>query len=278
MSSARPLGVPSAGGTSADATSAGVSSVRSPLPGGTVLILGGTGEARELAALLVEGGTRVVSSLAGRVTTPRLPVGEVRIGGFGGVDGLAAYLRETGMRAVVDATHPFARVISGNAAAACTAVGVPLVRLERPGWSQAPGAHDWHWVNGHDAAAETAARLGKRPFLTVGRQSLDRFTGPLADMLAVVRVVDPLDHPLPELWQILRARGPYSEEGERELMRRHAIDVLVTKDSGGALTWPKMAVATAAGIPVVVVRRPGPPPGVPLVATAVAAAAHVGAV
>lgn len=242
---------------------------------GGVLILGGTGEARELAALLVDRGAPVVSSLAGRVSRPRLPVGAVRIGGFGGVDGLAGYLGETGIRAVVDATHPFARVISGNAAAACAAAGVPLQRLERPGWSQAPGADDWHWVDHHDAAAEVTAALGRRPLLTVGRQSLDRFTGPLAHVPALVRVVDPPDHPLPETWQVLRARGPYSEEGERALMESHFVDVLVTKDSGGALTWPKMAVATAAGIPVVVVRRPGPPPGVEVVASAAAAAEWV---
>lgn len=244
---------------------------------GGVLILGGTGEARELAALLVDRGTPVISSLAGRVSKPRLPAGEVRIGGFGGIDGLAAYLREAGIRVVVDATHPFARVISGNAAAACVAAEVSLVRLERPGWSAAPGAEDWHWADGHDAAAEATANLGERPLLTVGRQALDRFTSPLADVPAIVRVVDPPDHPLPERWQVLRARGPYTEEGERALMESHSIDVLVTKDSGGALTWPKMAVATAAGIPVVVVRRPGPPPGVPVVSNATDAAAHVAA-
>ena len=238
------------------------------MAGRPVLILGGTGEARALAELLVEAGVPVVSALAGRVSAPRLPVGEVRIGGFGGIDGLAGYLRESGVRAVVDATHPFARVISGNAASACGAAGVPLLRLERPGWQQAPGAEHWHWVDGHDAAAEATARLGRRPLLTVGRQSLDRFTGPLANVPAVVRVVDPPEHPLPEPWQVLRARGPYTDAGERELMESHGIDVLVTKDSGGALTWPKMAVATAAGIPVVVVRRPGPPPGVTVVDTA----------
>lgn len=242
---------------------------------GGVLILGGTGEARSLAALLVDRGIPVVSSLAGRVSKPRLPVGEVRVGGFGGVDGLAAFLRETGVRAVVDATHPFARIISGNAAAACAATGVPLQRLERPGWSQAPGAESWHWVDSHDSAADAAARLGRRPLLTVGRQSLDRFIGPLADVPAVVRVVDPPDHQLPEQWLVLRARGPYTEDGERALIHRYGIDVLVTKDSGGALTWPKMAVATAAGIPVVVVRRPGPPPGVRVAATAADAARGV---
>ena len=244
---------------------------------GGVLILGGTGEARALAELLVERGLPVVSSLAGRVSKPRLPAGEVRVGGFGGVDGLTGYLRETGVRAVVDATHPFARVISGNAAAACAAAGVPLLRLERPGWSKAPGAADWHWVDGHDEAAEVTARLGRRPLLTVGRQSLDRFTGPLAGVPAVVRVVDPPELALPDRWLVVRARGPYTESGERELMERHGIDVVVTKDSGGSLTWAKMAVATAARIPVVVVRRPGPPPGVTVVVSVADAAAWLAA-
>lgn len=180
-----------------------------------VAILGGTAEARALAAILVDRGHDVVSSLADRVSRPRLPVREVRIGGFGGVDGLAGYLASSGARAVVDATHPFARRISGNAAAACAVAGVPLLRLERPGWSSAPGAEDWHWVDGHVAAAAATARLGSRPLLTVGRQSLETFTGPLAGHAAVARVVDPPGHRLPPAWTLLRTRGPYTADGER---------------------------------------------------------------
>lgn len=238
----------------------------------SVLILGGTAEARDLAVLLQEGGLRFSSSLAGRVARPRLPVGEVRVGGFGGIDGLRRHLTEAGVAAVVDATHPFAAGISANAAAACAAAEVPLLRLERPGWAAAPGADGWHWVDDHDEAAATASRVGRRPFLTIGRQSLDKFVGPLAEHHALVRVVDPPEVGLPASWRLLLNRGPYSVEGERELFADHGVDVLVTKDSGGGHTWSKMAVADELGVPVVVVRRPGSAPGVPVVDSAAAAA------
>ncbi|AWH94300.1 cobalt-precorrin-6A reductase [Dietzia psychralcaliphila] len=242
-----------------------------------ILVLGGTAEARELAVLLQDAGHEFTSSLAGRVARPRLPVGEVRIGGFGGAEGLCDHLAAHGVRAVVDATHPFAAGISANAAAACSETGVPLLRLERPGWSTAPGADRWHWVSGHDEAASTAAELGDRPFLTIGRQSLGRFTGPLAGHEALVRVVDPPDRAIPARWRLLLDRGPYSADGERGLFTGHAADVLVTKDSGGSFTWPKMAVAAELGLPVVVVSRPGAAPGVEVVVDAVAAAEWVSA-
>lgn len=231
-----------------------------------VLILGGTGEARALAAALVEDGVDVVSSLAGRVSQPALPAGAVRLGGFSddtrdGAAGLAAYVAEQGISRVVDATHPFAAQISANAAAAAAAAGFPLLRLQRPGWQEHPRAGELVWVPDVERARERAERSGIRPFLTTGRQQLETFA-PWDDRYVLARVVDPPDWAVPSSWEVLRARGPYTYAAERALMESRRVDVVVTKDSGGPLTAAKLDAALDLGLTVVVVRRPDPPSGV----------------
>ena len=225
----------------------------------TVLILGGTGEARDLARLLVEAGEDVVSSLAGAVREPRLPEGVTRVGGFGGVDGLTRYLLNQHISAVVDATHPFAARISANAVTACRQLETPLLRLARPGWSDHPASASWHWVEDHVMAAATAAALGQRILLTTGRQHLVELIPRLRRHHVIARVVDDPAIALPQSWKVLRSRGPYSLVDERFLLQDNKIDVLVTKDSGGSYTAPKLDAAADLGVPVVVVRRPAWP-------------------
>ena len=237
----------------------------------TILVLGGTAEARALAAALVHAGQDVLTSLAGRVRDPALPPGRVRVGGFGGVDGLAAFLRSDGITAVVDATHPFADRISTNAVAAADRAGVPLLRLERPGWTDHPNAGGWTWVANVEAA-RAAADAYEHPFLTTGRQSLTTFL-PWADRVLLARVVDPPELALPERWTLITARGPYAYADERRLMAEAGTDVLLTKDSGGTQTAAKLDAADDLGIPVVVIARPPRPIGVPTVSSVLEAVA-----
>ncbi|MZD05917.1 cobalt-precorrin-6A reductase [Streptomyces sp. SID5785] len=238
-----------------------------------VLVLGGTTEARELAgALHPVPGLRVTSSLAGRVAAPRLPVGEVRIGGFGGADGMARWIRDNAVDAVIDATHPFAETISFNAAGAAATAHVPLLALRRPGWVAGPG-DDWREAGSLAQAARAVAGAG-RVFLTTGRTGLAAFAS-VDDAFFLVRSVDAPEPPFPPHMEVLLDRGPFTLEGERDVLARHRIDVLVTKDSGAAATAPKLAAAREAGLPVIVVRRPPVPAGVPAVPTAAAAAAWV---
>lgn len=263
-----------------------------------VLILGGTGEARELAALLHGDNVAVISSLAGRVARPRLPAGDVRIGGFGGPEKLAEWLQAERIDRVVDATHPFAERISASAAQAARRAAVPLLRLERPGWSErssersadgsservtdadAPGprlaearserlADRWIWAADLADAAALITSLGSRVLLTTGRQGLPAFAA--SDAFFLIRCVDPPDPPLPRDHELLLDRGPYTLAGELELIDRHRLDLVITKDSGGRLTEAKLDAARERGLPVIVVRRPPRPAGVEAVETVAAA-------
>jgi precorrin-6A/cobalt-precorrin-6A reductase len=234
-----------------------------------ILVLGGTAEARALADALVARGASVTTSLAGRVSRPRLPAGEARIGGFGGPAGLAAWLAAHRVAAVVDATHPFAERISASALTACADAGVPLLRLERPGWSERPGDR-WVWVADLREAAAAIGGLGERVFLTTGRQGLAAFAT-CTDAWFLVRCVEAPEPPLPRRCEVVLDRGPYTLAGELALIDRHAIDLVITKDSGGALTEAKLDAARARGLPVIVVRRPprAPAPAVADVPAAV---------
>lgn len=217
-----------------------------------VLILGGTAEGRELAARLHEDGAFVTTSLAGRTEDPQPLAGAVRTGGFGGVDGLSAWLREEAPDAVVDATHPFATRISGAAREACARTAVPLLRLERPAWSPRTGDR-WTWAASLPEAAARVDELGTRVLLSTGRQGVGAFSGVRA--WALVRCLRQPDEPLPRASQVLLDRGPFTPAGERALLEAHAIDLVVTKDSGGEATRAKLDAARALELPVLLVAR-----------------------
>jgi precorrin-6A/cobalt-precorrin-6A reductase len=235
-----------------------------------VLLLGGTAEARALAKTL-HPHVEIISSLAGRVPDPALPVGAVRIGGFGGVDGLRRWLGDERIDAVVDATHPFAATMTAHAAEVCAELRVPHLVLARPAW--APG--DALVVESDTAAAETVAQQGySRIFLTTGRSGAKAFAG--SDAWFLIRAVTaPDEASLPRHHRLLLSRGPYHYDDEFALLRQHRIDALVTKNSGGDMTRAKLDAAAALAIPVVMVARPRLPAGVTAVGSVEAAAEWV---
>lgn len=222
----------------------------------SILILGGTAEAKALAARLSHDPRfKTVLSLAGRTKTPAEQPVPIRIGGFGGAQGLAGYLRENGISALIDATHPYAAQISANAAEAAELSGVPLVALRRPPWEQ---QHGDVWQDA-DSVTEAVDGLGAEPhrvFLTLGRQDLLPFeAAPQHHYL--VRSVDPVTPPLdlPDV-TYLTSRGPFAEADEMALLDEHRIELIVAKNSGGPSSYGKIAAARALGIPVVLIRRP----------------------
>ena len=224
-----------------------------------LLILGGTGEARELARVLdetpVRGGTRwsVISSLAGRTSTPEPVAGPTRRGGFGGTPGLVAYLAANAIDVIVDATHPFAESISLQAADAAAAAGIACYRLVRPPWTPEPGDT---WITVRDVA-EAAARVpaGARVFLTIGRQQLAPFLA-RQDIRLVARMIEPPDPPLPDRAELILARPPFSADGERALLTARRIDMVVTKNAGGDQVRAKLDAARDLGLPVMMIARP----------------------
>ncbi|KAA2211837.1 cobalt-precorrin-6A reductase [Pseudoroseomonas oryzae] len=222
-----------------------------------VLLLGGTTEGSALArALGGDARFQATLSLAGATSTPRAQPLPTRIGGFGGVAGLAAYLRAERVDALVDATHPFAAQMTRNAAAAAALAGTRLLRLDRSPWPVQPGDREV------DSMADAAAALGKAPrrvFLAVGRKELPPFRDMAPQHHYLIRSVDP---PPPELLPpgaiVLSATGPFGLEAERALLRAHRIEALVAKNSGGAATGAKLDAARESGAAVILLRRPPP--------------------
>jgi precorrin-6A/cobalt-precorrin-6A reductase len=234
---------------------------RLPIP--HLLILGGTGEAVALArGALVRFGdsVAVTTALAGRTRNPGPIAGEVRIGGFGGAAGLASYVVDRRVDRLIDATHPFAAAISRAARLAAERTGVPRLVLRRPPWRRHP-LDRWIEVDSLAAAALLVGRVGRRAWLTLGAGPLAAFA-PATGVDFVVRLIDrPREKlPLPRC-EVVLGRGPFSVAEERHLLRHYAIDVVVSRASGGAATEAKLIAARELGLPVIMVRRPPPEPG-----------------
>ena len=229
-----------------------------------ILLLGGTSEARDLAQRLVAANADAITSLAGRTPRPDYP-GNVRIGGFGGAEGLTAYLRRERIDVLVDATHPFAEVMSPNAHAACITAGIPYLRLERPPWTAGPADH-WREVDTLHHA-ERLLPFGARVFLAVGAQSVAPFLG-RSDLALVVRAIlrpDDGGHPN---FTFIKARPPFALAEDLALFQTHQIEWIVAKNAGGSAADAKLLAARELSIPVAMVRRPT---GQPLPDTATAA-------
>ena len=230
-----------------------------------VLILGGTGEAVDLARRLESRSEfGVVTSLAGRTRRPAAVPGRVRTGGFGGVEGMTAYLAAEHVDVVVDATHPYAATISNHAKLSCDVAGVPRVQLWRPAWSPVDG-DEWTGVASLDAAADAVAdvRLSADGcvFLSTGVRDVRAFSR-LREVRFLVRFVDAPRTPPPlAKFELVVDRGPFAIENERALFLEHGVELLVSKNSGGVATYSKLVAARELRVPVVMVDRPDPEPG-----------------
>lgn len=223
-----------------------------------ILLLGGTTEANLMASALAKAGLEAVYSYAGRTEAPMGQPIHMRVGGFGGVDGLRAYLAGQAISHVIDATHPFAAQMSSNAVAACAAEAVPLIALERAPWL--PGEGD-RWTPVADIPAAVAALDGppQRVFLAIGRQHVDAFAAqPQHSYL--LRLVDAPTGPLPlPQAKIVVARGPFDVAADSALLRDHGTEIVVAKNAGGKGAVAKIAAARALGLPVIMIDRPQVP-------------------
>jgi precorrin-6A/cobalt-precorrin-6A reductase len=222
-----------------------------------ILILGGTTEARQLAERLAKRtDLTVMLSLAGRTAAPALQAVPVRVGGFGGAEGLVDYLADQKIDVLVDATHPYAAMISANAAAAALRAKVPLLALHRSGWAPVAAADRWIEVDDTAGAVRALGNPSRRVFLALGRKEIV----PFADAPQhhyVVRSIDPVVPPLAVPHAVyITGRGPFDNADERRILEQHRIDVIVAKNSGGTASYGKIAAARALGLPVIMLRRP----------------------
>ena len=226
-----------------------------------LLILGGTGEAASLAdGLAGVRRVQVTTSLAGRTSNPRSITGRVRIGGFGGADGMRAYLERERIRMLVDATHPFASLISAHAVDACDHCGIDRLQLRRLPWDARSGDR-WIRVASMEEAARQVQASHKTVFLTTGQKGIESFSA-LNGVRFVVRLVEAPKTRLPlEHYTLILARGPYSEREEERLMQEHQVDLVVSKNSGGAATYAKINASAKLGIPVLMIDQPPPAAG-----------------
>ncbi len=227
-----------------------------------VLLLGGSTEATEVARRVVDSSLAidVTMSFAGRTSerTPTPPGIAVRVGGFGGIPGLEDTLRQGGFTAIIDATHPFAAHMPYHAAAASDSVGIPLLRVLRPAWTPEPGDRWITVATTRDAARAVQDSGARRVLLTIGRQELRPFAE--CDAQLVVRSIDQPDPDMLDGATVILARGPFTVDGELEVFRTHHIDLIVSKNSGGAATYPKLEAARRDRIAVVMIDRPPAPP------------------
>lgn len=222
-----------------------------------ILILGGTALARQMAEQLVSlGEHQVTTSLAGRTKNAIYPPGEIRIGGFGGVSGLANYLVEHKIDALINAVHPFAAQMSANAEKASAATGIKMLRLTRASWDERPESANWIWVPDHQSAAEQAAKTPGNVLLTVGAQHSNEYFVALAERKVICRIATTLAEDPPKSWKVLQLRGPFTLEKETEIFSQHQISVLVSKDSGGEQTEAKLDLAAERGVKVIMISRP----------------------
>jgi len=219
-----------------------------------ILLLGGTTEASALATALAERGERAVLSYAGRTEAPRAQAIPTRVGGFGGIEGLADQMTREGVTHLVDATHPFAARISANAIAAAELAGVKLLALTRPAWEAGPGDR---WIRVADTAEAVAALGGEatRIFLALGRQTIGDFAD-AAQHFYLLRFVDAAEVPALPRHHLVVDRGPFTLAGELALLREHRIEVIVAKNAGGTGARAKLEAARELGLPVVMIDRP----------------------